>query len=76
MGQERVNKCDRREFFIGVGRLLALGSLTAISWALLAARRKVPEWEKCTAIGICHTCPALDSCGLPRALMAKPPAWR
>ena len=60
---------NRRDFFKGLARNLALGALLGGGVSLV--RKPASRREKCASDGICARCAVLPNCGLPQALSAR-----
>jgi hypothetical protein len=70
---------DRRDFLKALGRIAALGGLSALGLKGLTGARaggglrpgSAGGAETCVSDGICPRCPAGGGCGLPQALSFK-----
>lgn len=64
----KLNKMNRKEFFITAGRLLILGGITA-SAGYLVANKKVSA--SCSVSPTCNSCGKFSKCELPQAAETK-----
>jgi len=64
-------RTDRREFFRGMLRGIALGGMALGAGALVLRGRGAEPDHTCVNRGVCRGCPRLPGCGLPQALSAR-----
>ena len=62
---------DRREFFRGFGRGVAIAALVGVSALALLRHWRRQREHTCISHGLCRGCSKLKRCGLPAALSAK-----
>ena len=62
---------SRREVLRAAGRGLALAALAAVGGVIAARGGLRRSGQRCVNNGICRGCPAIDGCGLPKALSAR-----
>jgi hypothetical protein len=74
--QQDPKKRGRRDFLLGLGRIVVLGGVIIAGYMIKKQRTSGSEPDRCPNGHLCRNCAIVGKCNLPAALSAKRDAER